>query len=45
MDTKSIVSEEICKIIGKFNPSKGSGHDYMTNMAVKEVAPEISKPV
>ena len=43
--TKPIVPEEIVKIIGKFNPNKSPGHDNITNMVVKKVAPEISKPL
>ena len=40
---KPVVAEEIVKIIGKFNPNKSPGHDDITNMVVKKVAPEISK--
>ena len=43
--TKPIVPEEIVKIIGKFNPNKSPGYDNITNMVVKKVAPEISKPL
>jgi len=42
---KPIVEKEIVKIIGKFNPNKSAGHDNIGNYIIKNVAPEIAKPL
>ena len=45
MYSKPVVSDEIVKIISKFNENKSPGHDDIGNMIVKKVALEISKPL
>ena len=42
---KPIVSEEIIKIIHKFNQNKSAGHDNIGNYIVKRIAKEISIPL
>ena len=45
MYMKPVVSEEIKKIICKFDPNKSAGHDDIGNYIIKRVANEISEPL